>query len=449
MPPEDWISDDPFVDPTDPASVDRARRRQEREARRRQREEAARAQEPAAEEAAAAAGPPPAAQEPAPPPPPPGPSLADRFGSVRERAGERWAQRRAAPRRHRSGGAATLLRPATVALALAGLLLLWFLWAFFQPFHGDGSGRVMVKIPKGASVSDVGDLLDEEGVVSSSALFQGRVTLAGKRSELYPGTYTLASGMSYGDAIDALSTPPIKRTIVISIPEGLSRAQVAPLVRDAGVEGDYMKLTERFDGFIARRYGAKGAENLEGFLFPATYELPAKANVEDLVARQLDAFSDRIAGIDMSYAKSKKLNVYDVIIIASMIEREVQVPAERKLVAAVIYNRLRQGMPLGIDATTRFAVGNYTEPLSPSDLEIDSPYNTRLYGGLPPGPIGNPGEAAIRAAAHPARVDYTYYVVEPYTCGEHTFSSSYAEFEQDAAAYNDALEKEGKAPTRC
>jgi uncharacterized YceG family protein len=132
-----------------------------------------------------------------------------------------------------------------------------------------------------------------------------------------------------------------------------------------------------------------------------------------------------------------------------MIEREVQIPKERRLVAAVIYNRLKQGIPLGIDATTRFAVGNYTQPLSPSELETDSPYNTRLYSGLPPGPIGNPGEAALRAAANPAKVNYIYYVVEPYTCGEHSFSTSYAEFERDAAAYNAALEKEGEAPTRC
>jgi len=370
-----------------------------------------------------------------------GPPLGERVAALRARAA------RGAPRR--SGGAANLLRPATVILALVALAFVWFLWAFFQPFHGDGTGRVVVKIPKGASVSDVADLLDENGVISSATLFQGRVTLAGKRSELYPGTYTLASGMSYGDAIDAISTPPKKRTIVISIPEGLSRAQVAPIVNDAGVEGDYMRLTDRFGDFVAKRYGAAGAKNLEGFLFPATYELPADATVRDLVGRQLDAFSDRISGIDMSYAESKNLNVYDVLKIASMIEREVQVPEERRLVAAVIYNRLKQDIPLGIDATTRFAVGNYTKPLSPAELESDSPYNTRIYGGLPPGPIGNPGEAAIRAAANPARVSYLYYVVKPYTCGEHVFSSSYAEFEQNAAAYNDALEKEGEAPTRC
>jgi uncharacterized YceG family protein len=307
----------------------------------------------------------------------------------------------------------------------------------------------VVKIPKGASVSEVGDLLDERGVVSSSTLFQMRVTLAGKRSELYPGSYTLAAGMSYGDAIDALSTPPVKRTVTITIPEGLSRREVDPLVRDAGVGGSYLDASLRSPLLDPADYGAEDARNLEGFLFPATYELPRSPTAAQLIERQLDAFRERIRGVDLGYARSKNLTVYDLLIIASMIEREVQIPAERRLVAAVIYNRLKQDIPLGIDATIRFAVGNYTEPLSPSELETQSPYNTRLYGDLPPGPIGNPGEAAIRAAANPARVGYLYYVVKPYTCGEHVFSTSYAEFEQNAAEYQEALEAEGGAPTRC
>ena len=283
-----------------------------------------------------------------------------------------------------------------MAALVAGLLALAILWVLFQPLHGDGSGRVVVEMPKGASVSEVADILDQEGVVSSSALFQLRVTLAGKRSELYPGSYTLAAGMSYGDALDAVSTAPVKRTITITVPEGLSRDQVAPLLDDAGVSGDYLEETIRSPLLRPADYGGDGARNLEGFLFPATYELPAKGTAKQLVERQLAAFEERIAAIDLSYAKSKNLDVFDVLIIASMIEREVQVPRERRLVAAVIYNRLRDGIPLGIDATIRFAVGNYTEPLSPSELEIDSRYNTRLYAELPPGPIGSPGEAAMR-----------------------------------------------------
>ncbi len=114
----------------------------------------------------------------------------------------------------------------------------------------------------------------------------------------------------------------------------------------------------------------------------------------------------------MSYARSKNLTTYDVVTIASMVEDEAQLASERPLVAAVIYNRLREGMPLGIDATVRFATGNYTEPLTESELAIESPYNTRLNAGLPPGPIGSPGLASIEAAAHPAKVDYLFYVVE-------------------------------------
>jgi cell division protein YceG involved in septum cleavage len=116
----------------------------------------------------------------------------------------------------------------------------------------------------------------------------------------------------------------------------------------------------------------------------------------------------------------------------------------------VIYNRLHEGMPLGIDATTRFATGNYTQPLTESELAVDSPYNTRTHVGLPPGPIDSPGLAAIEAAAHPAKVDYLYYVVEPGACNELAFSSTEAEFEEDVAAYNAAREAAGgNSPDTC
>jgi uncharacterized YceG family protein len=152
----------------------------------------------------------------------------------------------------------------------------------------------------------------------------------------------------------------------------------------------------------------------------------------------------------MRYARSKNLTTYDVLTIASMIEREAQLASERPLVAAVIYNRLHAGMPLGIDATIRFATGNYAKPLTESELAVDSPYNTRLNAGLPPGPIDSPGLASIQAAAHPARVDYLYYVVKPGTCGEHSFSSSNAEFEADVARYNRAREAAGgRSPESC
>ncbi|HET6997844.1 MAG TPA: endolytic transglycosylase MltG, partial [Solirubrobacterales bacterium] len=340
--------------------------------------------------------------------------------------------------------------PFLIFATIAALFVLWFLFALFQPFHGDGSGRVAVTIPKGSSVSEVGDLLGEKGVIDSSTLFQVRVTLAGKRSELYPGRFTLAEGMSYGAAIDALSQPPIKRTITVTIPEGYSRAQAAQLVEEIGLKGDYTKETIRSLYLNPAKYGGKDAKNLEGFLFPDTFEMKPGAPAADLVQLQLDDFKGRIKGVDMGYARSKNLTTYDVLIIASLIEDEAGIPSQRKQVAAVVYNRLHEGMPLGIDATIRFATGNYTQPLTESELAVDSPYNTRLNSGLPPGPINSPGIDAIEAAAHPAKTDYLYYVNEPGTCGKLAFSKNNAEFEADVARYNAAREAAGgNEPDTC
>ena len=141
--------------------------------------------------------------------------------------------------------------------------------------------------------------------------------------------------------------------------------------------------------------------------------------------------------------------MYDVVTIASMIEREVLVPKERPLVAAVIYNRLSQGMPLGIDATLRYDLDNFDQPLTESELQSDSPYNTRLVTGLPPTPIANPGLDSLQAAADPAKVDYTYYVVKPDTCGEHFFTNDYDEFLAASDKYDAARAAEGGAPTDC
>jgi UPF0755 protein len=199
-----------------------------------------------------------------------------------------------------------------------------------------------------------------------------------------------------------------------------------------------------------REYGAPGGRSLEGFLFPATYELKKGQPVSHLVERQLEAFKRSFERVDLRYARSKNLDPYDVLIIASMVEREALVPRERPLIASVIYNRLRRGIPLGIDATIRFALNQWDEPLKRSELENPTPYNTRENPGLPPGPIGNPGLASIKAAARPARSDYLFFVVKPGTCGEHAFSSTDAEFEEDVARYNAARERRGgQSPTDC
>lgn len=249
------------------------------------------------------------------------------------------------------------------------------------------------------------------------------------------------------------STPPapvVVRTITMTIPEGYARAQTAQLAEEEGLRGSYEKASVRSKYLNPAKYGGKQAKDLEGFLFPDTFELEQHASAANLVQLQLEDFKRRIAGVDMGYARSKNLTVYDVLTIASMIEDEASLESQRKLVAAVIYNRLREGMPLGIDATTRFATGNYTEPLTESELAIDSPYNTRTNTGLPPGPINSPGLASIEAAAHPAKTDYLFYVVEPGACNKLAFSSTEAEFDADVERYNSAREAAGgNSPDSC
>jgi UPF0755 protein len=237
----------------------------------------------------------------------------------------------------------------------------------------------------------------------------------------------LAVRDSGGDTSTRMTTqaPPSR---MITLPEGYDRRQIAALAEDEGIRGDYLKASQSFKEFNPARYGAEDPSSLEGFLFPATYDLPRRPTADDLVVRQLDAFEQYISEVNMSYARSKNLTTYDVLIIASMIEREVQVPKERKLVAAVIYNRLHDGMPLGIDATIRFAESNYTEPLTQSDLELDSPYNTYQSPGLPPTPIEAPGEAALEAAANPADGGWYYYVTVNLNTGETKFAETYDEF---------------------
>jgi uncharacterized YceG family protein len=182
-------------------------------------------------------------------------------------------------------------------------------------------------------------------------------------------------------------------------------------------------------------------DSLEGLLFPASYEFTQRTTARELVADQLRAFRQRFRSVDLSYARSKNLTPYDVLIIASMIEKETAVPRERRLVSAVIYNRLRNRMPLGIDATIRYGLDiPGTESLTKEALRSGSLYNTRLRTGLPPTPIANPGLASIRAAADPARaVDYLYYVRKPKSLA-HYFTASESDFLRTVCAYGYACD---------
>jgi uncharacterized YceG family protein len=336
-----------------------------------------------------------------------------------------------------------------IGLALM-LLVAWCLVSLIQPCHGDAGDRVVVRVPDGASAGDIGTLLADQDIVASKFFFELRARLSGDRGKLRAGTYTLRKDMSYSDALSALtSAPKAAATVTVTIPEGRSIRETVPLVRQAGLRGGYLKAAS--SRAQLRRAGApRTARTLEGYLFPSTYELRAGAPAAKLVADQVAEFRRNIRTVDLAYARRKNLSTYDVLIIASMIEREAAVGRDRALISAVIYNRLKQRMPLGIDATIRYAENNWTQPLKQSELQKDGPYNTRTRLGLPPTPIGSPGLASIRAAARPARKSYLYYVVKPCGNGAHAFSSTDAQFQRDVAAYNAAREKAGgKDPSRC
>jgi UPF0755 protein len=328
---------------------------------------------------------------------------------------------------------------AVLALALIGGAL-WLINATFQPFHDDPSGAVVVTVPAGADAGEIGKLLADAGVIDSAGLFEANATVTLRRAKLRPGKYTLPKGMSNGAAIEALMQGPkakVVKTFKFTLPEGRSIGENAPLVAKGPFDGSYAKAT-RSDSALRRAQTLglpRSAKNAEGFLFPATYEMISGASAGDLVKRQLDAYEENVAKVPMKTAKQRKLTRYDVLIIASMVEREAQLARERPLIAAVIHNRLRAGIPLGIDATIRYDINNWSRPLRVSELERDTPYNTRTRRGLPPTPIGNPGLASIRAAANPSKTEYLFFVRKPGKTGEHAFSKTNAQFERDVARY--------------
>ena len=315
-----------------------------------------------------------------------------------------------------------------VALALAAGLI-WFLVQLFQPFPGSPHGSVTVRIPAGSTSTQIGDLLAREGVVPSSFFFELRATLAGDRGSMRSGEYHLELGMSYAAALKVLTTPPAAAKVTdLTIQEGRRRQQIAALLHQQGIHGNYLAATRSTKLLNLRSYGLRHPpRSLEGFLFPDTYQLVDPVQVSALVTDQLQTFKREFAKLKLGYVRSRHLTPYDALIIASLIEAETPTAHDRPLVASVIYNRLADGMPLGLDSTTQYATGNFTRPLTVSQLHSRSPYNTRVRVGLPPTPIGNPGLASMQAAAHPARTRYLYFFAKPCQRGS-VFAADYAQF---------------------
>ncbi|MCW2964998.1 MAG: aminodeoxychorismate lyase [Actinomycetia bacterium] len=237
-------------------------------------------------------------------------------------------------------------------------------------------------------------------------------------------------------ATPTVAAPP--KPFKVVFPEGFTRAQMIKRVQDVAKiaarkkgrpvalsAAQYSRATKRA---VVPCFTPRRQTNLEGFLFPATYDFLATTPSRQLASAQLQAFCDNWTSINLSYARTKKLTPYDVLIIASMIEREALAPEDRPLVSAVIYNRLHAHMTLGIDATLRYGLNiPPTQSILQSQLDTNNPYNTRKVQGLPPTPIANPGLASIQAAAHPAHVNYLYFVRKP-DLVHHFFTASSSAF---------------------
>ncbi|MDP9490617.1 MAG: endolytic transglycosylase MltG [Actinomycetota bacterium] len=259
---------------------------------------------------------------------------------------------------------------------------------------------------------------------------------------LVGSAWTILGG---GDGKPAVEPQPVAappKPLKIIFPEGFTRAQMAERIGEVNaIAREKRNVRPRLspERYLALTAGASKVPpqfltegkppHLEGFLFPATFEFTAKTTTRQLVNLQLAAFKKNWGQVNLRFARSKNLSPYDVLVIASMIEKEVVAPEERPLVSAVIYNRLKLGMTLGIDATIRYGLDvPGTESLRESHLEDPTPYNTRIHAGLTPTPIASPGLASMQAAAHPAKVNYLYFVRKPGKV-QHFFTASKREFD--------------------
>ncbi len=210
------------------------------------------------------------------------------------------------------------------------------------------------------------------------------------------------------------TTTPTPTTVDVLLVEGQRRTEYAAVVQEkTGILAEaYLSVTNA-STVGQQMAGTKVPTSLEGFLFPATYPVDPKKPVADLVNYQLRVYGEQTARVNYAYSKKRNLTKYDVLILASIIEREASNPKDRRLIAGVFYNRLRLGMRLDADPTVSYALGSWTKELTESALRINSPYNTRRFSGLPPGPICNPGFDSIDAAANPTRTKNLYFVASP------------------------------------
>jgi len=287
---------------------------------------------------------------------------------------------------------------------------------------------VEVNIPEGVTLSQVADILEQKGIVDSSIAFRLYVQMEGREKNIKPGEYEIVVGSNYESVLKTLMEGPPILTYKIMIPEGFYVKQISQRI------SENTKISKaQFDyylnpGFYNYEF-LDGVSSLEGFLFPKTYEILRDATAKDIIIMMLDQFKTETSTLELASLDPINLSFYDLIKIASLIEREAYVDEERELISAVIYNRLGKDMFLGIDASVRYGIDKWDDDLTISDLHsTDNLYNSYVYKGLPPTPICNPGLKSILAALKPADVDYLYYVITDPVNHTHSFTNSEQEF---------------------
>lgn len=329
-----------------------------------------------------------------------------------------------------------------ILLVLLGLLLVpvagGYVYLRSVGFYGssDPGPEVEFEIPIGSGAAEIGKILEDKGVIESAFAFRLAAYVGGGAEDIQAGKYLLPTGLTARDALNALkgTGPEGQQYVTVTFPEGSWLTEMADTVGEGTHISGPKLLRLATSGSIRSSFLPEGVDTLEGLLFPSTYQVIEKDTAKSVVKRLVAQFEELASTLDFSKADALGLSDYEIVIVASMIEAETRMDEERPKVAQVIYNRIRAGWMLGIDATVLFALGDRHAVLTQSALEVDSPYNTRRYTGLPPTPIGAPGSASLEAALNPADGPWMYYVLADCD-GNHAFSTTDADFLEDKAHY--------------
>ncbi len=293
---------------------------------------------------------------------------------------------------------------------------------------------ISVEIPDGASVDDAVAVMQETGLVEDVWVVRlyAKLYAHNTKKHIHKGTFAIHEDMKVYEAVEFFFEPGVAQTINITIPEGLSLLRMVPVVAAA------MNLPQDSvsDVLLSKKLAAKvgATTHLEGYLLPETYNVYAFDGVEQLAQRMYDSHS-RFWDEIKEAAKKVNLTQHQVITLASIIEAETPVPDEMPRVSGVYHNRLKSGMLLQADPTVQYALGDVKKRLTYDDLEIDNPYNTYRFAGLPPGPINNPGKAALRAAVNPEQHKFYYFVARGDGTNLHTFSRTNVEHNRAVQQY--------------